>query len=145
MPELELDTVWEAGEMSTGDEIAGSSSVSSCKNNNEGIVVVVDKSNISRPSHKLQNEAASLVATKNVDTVSQVVPNKVDVNKVKTTIVNETLGKAFKCNDLKLISSQISNNENLSCNKTIPSNSELQNDLTFCEKNFYENTIQIER
>ena len=145
MPELELDTVWEAGEMSTGDEIAGSSSVSSCKNNNEGIVVVVDQPNISRPSHKLQNEATSVVATKNVDTVSQVVPNKVDVNKVKTTIVNETLGKAFKCNDLKLISSQISSNENLSCNKTIPSNSELQNDLSFCEKNFYENTIQIER
>ena len=146
MPELELDTVWEAGEMSTGDEIDGSSSVSSSKNN-EG-TVVVDQPNISRPSHKLQNS----VATKNMDTVLQVVPNKVEVNKVETTIVHEeqpdifeTHSKSIKCND-KLISSQLSNNEHLSCRShSSQSNSEC-NGMNFSEmQKAYENTVHIDR
>ena len=36
MPELELDTVFEAGELSTGDVIDSCSSASSHKNNNGG-------------------------------------------------------------------------------------------------------------
>jgi hypothetical protein len=147
MPELELDTVWEAGEMSTGDEIDGSSSVYSSKNNEE-TVVVVDQPNISRPSHKLQNEATT-VATKNMDSVLQVVTNKIDVNKVETKLVHEqsdvfvTRG-SITCND-NLISSQISNNENLSSRNTSPSSSEC-NELNFSEmQKTYEHTIQIER
>ena len=142
MPELELDTVWEAGEMSTGDEIDGSSSVSSSKNN-EGTVVLVDQPNISRPSHKLHNEATS-VATKNI---LQVVPNKVDVNKVETTIVHERPDMfETRSKSIKSISSQLSNNENLSCHSNSSASNSDCNGMNFCEmQKTYENTIQIKR
>ena len=77
MPELELDTVWEAGEISTGEAIDGSSSISS--NTNAGAVNL----NMSRP-HQFEIEFSTKNHnTKNSDTMLEAVPNdSIRLNKI---------------------------------------------------------------
>ena len=137
MPELELDTVWEAGEMSTGDEIDGSSSVSSKHN------VSVADPNISR-HHKLQGEIMSKpTTTKNTDTIVQVVPNSTDLDKI-ATIVHEqhNFVTSSKSNDNLL--SHISNNENVSTHMNL-SNSKLNETISCEAKKSGEDTLKSER
>ena len=80
MPELELDTVWEGGEISTGDEIDRSSSISSMVN---GAAMIP---NISQ-QHKLESNAASKTfETKNIDAVIQVEPVSIELNNMASVV-----------------------------------------------------------
>ena len=130
MPELELDTVFEAGELSTGDIIDScSSNASSNKNNNLGgeiISSIPNLSSISRP-HQLRNEvttsnatfSTSETAAKNINSNLLVVPNSIPLNNKVTTVIHEPpsgfVESPFKCQSNNLSSQEkISKSETLS-------------------------------
>ena len=129
MPELELDTVFEAGELSTGDIIDScSSNASSNKNINLGgeiISSIPNLSSISRP-HQLRNEVTTSNATfstsetaKNINSNLLVVPNAIPLNNKVTTVIHEPpsgfVESPFKCQSNNLSSQEkISKSETLS-------------------------------
>ena len=108
MPELELDTVWEAGEISTGEAIDGSSSISS--NTNAGAVNL----NMSRP-HQFEIEFSTKNHnTKNSDTMLEAVPNdSIRLNKIAAMTVHED-SSLERSNYSKKLFTRLSINENSS-------------------------------
>ena len=125
MPELELDTVFEAGELSTGDVIDSSSSASSNKNINGGESTINDPLNISRP-HQSRNEVITSKATlstsdaKNINSNLLVVPNSIPLTNKITTVIHEP-PSGFSEAPAKLKSINLSNHEKLSTSETLSS------------------------
>ena len=144
MPELELDTVFEAGELSTGDVIdSGSSNASSNKNNNLGVEIISSMPNLSNKSrpHQLQNEVATSNATfstlgtaKNKNSNLLVVPNSIPLNNKVTTVIHEPpsgfVESPVKCNSYSLSGQEkISKSETLSDSTASKSSYAISNEM----------------
>ena len=150
MPELELDTVFEAGELSTGDVIDSSSSASSNKNNNGGEIIssIKDTSNISKP-HPLQNEvttsntAVSISDVKNINSNLLVVPNSIHLGNKVTTVIHEPPSQ-FVETPLKCQSNALIDQEKISKSETFSSSTITKSSYSECNEVMISNEEAID-
>ena len=139
MPELELDTVFEAGELSTGDVIDSCSSASSHKNNNGGEIIssIKDTSSITRPplsqnEVNLTNKGFYTIDARHINSNLLVVPNSIHSSSQVTTLIHEP-PSGYDETPLKCHSNNLSNQEKISQSETISCST--INKLNYSESN----------
>ena len=137
MPELELDTVWEGGEISTCDDIDGGSSISSM------FIGTASIPNISQ-QHKLANNITSeTLATKSIGAVIQLEPSSIELENV-ATVVHERNNLEIPVNGSKSRLNRALNNEHLLSQANTTDNKQKET-REYVVKNTQENTIQATR
>lgn len=130
MPELELDTVWEGGEMSTGDEIDGGSSTSSMAN---GTVVV--------PNISQQYELENKITSNTIDAVIQVEPGSMALNNERTVIhEHHNHERPVKGNKTRL-----NHSLNIEDSSKFSNTAKLKETSSYTAQNTQENTSQANR